>query len=100
MKIIVSEEADNDLLLIFSYLHQQSAQAAELIAAEINRCFENLSTFPFSGSSRSRLGPDIRLAVVSPYSILYAVRSDHITILRVLHGSRDIENAFRRKEPE
>ncbi|MEA2837989.1 MAG: hypothetical protein QOD89_2539 [Bradyrhizobium sp.] len=32
MKIIVSDEADNDLLLIFSYLSQNSFQAAELFA--------------------------------------------------------------------
>jgi toxin ParE1/3/4 len=94
MKVIVSHEADNDLLLIFSYLHQQSSQAAESLAAQIDRCIVNLSSFPFSGASRPGLGSDIRCAVVLPYLILYAVRSDHITILRVLHGSRDIETEF------
>jgi toxin ParE1/3/4 len=96
MKIIVSDEADNDLLAIFSYLHRQSPQAAELIALEIKLCFENLSLFPLSGSSRPRLGPDIKSAVVPPYMVLYAVRTDHITVLRVLHGSRDIEREFNR----
>ena len=96
MKIIVSDEADNDLLLIFSYLSQNSFQAAELFAAEIRRCLANVSAFPFSGSPRPRLGPDIRSVVVPPYLILYAVRSDHITILRVLHGSRNIEAEFHR----
>jgi toxin ParE1/3/4 len=94
MKIIVSDEADNDLLLIFSYLSQNSSQAAELFASEIDRCLANVSAFPFSGSPRPRLGSDIRGIVVPPYLILYAVRSDHITILRVLHGSRNIEAEF------
>jgi toxin ParE1/3/4 len=97
MKIIVSDEADNDLLLIFSYLSQNSSQAAaELFASEIDRCLANVSAFPFSGSPRPRLGPDIRGVVVLPYLILYAVRSDHITILRVLHGSRNIDAEFHR----
>jgi toxin ParE1/3/4 len=96
MNIIVSDEADNDLLLIFSYLSQNSFQAAELFASEIKRCLANVSAFPFSGSPRLRLGPDIRSVVVPPYLILYAVRSDHITILRVLHGSRNIEAEFHR----
>jgi toxin ParE1/3/4 len=96
MKIIVSDEADNDLLLIFSYLSQNSFQAAEFFASEIKRCFANVSVFPFSGSPRPRLGPDIRSIVLPPYLILYAVRSDHITILRVLHGSRNIEAEFHR----
>lgn len=94
MKIIVSDEADNDLLLIFSYLSQNSFQAAESLAAEIDRCFANVSAFPFSGPARPHLGPDIRSIVVPPYLILYAVRRDHITILRVLHGSRNIEAEF------
>lgn len=34
--------------------------------------------------------------IVQPYLIIYAVRPDHVTILRVLHGSRDIEAEFRR----
>jgi toxin ParE1/3/4 len=96
MKIIVSDEADNDLLLIFSYLHQQSSQAAETVVGELDRCIENLSSFPFSGVARPNLGPDVRSIVVSPYLIFYAVRTDHITILRVLHGSRNIEAEFRR----
>jgi toxin ParE1/3/4 len=96
MKIIVSDEADNDLLLIFSYLSQNSFQAAELFASAIERCLANVSAFPFSGLPRPRLGPDIRSVVVPPYLILYAVRNDHITILRVLHGSRNIEAEFHR----
>jgi toxin ParE1/3/4 len=96
MKVIVTDQADDDLMQIFSYLSAHSSQVAQSIAAEINRSFENLSSFPLSGSPRTRLGQDVRSIVVSPYLILYAVRRDHVTILRVLHGSRDIEAEFRR----
>jgi toxin ParE1/3/4 len=96
VKVIVSAAADNDLMLIFSYLHQQSPQVAESIAGEVDRCFQNMSSFPLSGSSRPELGQDIRSVLVRPYVIFYAVRSDHITVLRVLHGSRNIEAEFRR----
>jgi toxin ParE1/3/4 len=96
MKVIVTDQADDDLMQIFSYLSAQSSQVAQSIAAEINRSFEKLSLFPLSGSPRARLGPDVRSTVVSPYLIFYAVRRDYVTILRVLHGSRDIEAEFRR----
>jgi toxin ParE1/3/4 len=96
MKIIVSDRADNDLMLIFSYLHQRSSHAAELMAGEIDRCFQNMSLFPFSGLPRPELGSDVRSLVVSPYLIFYAVRRDHITVLRILHGSRDIDVEFSR----
>jgi toxin ParE1/3/4 len=95
MEIIVSDEADNDLMLIFSYLHQQSPQAAETIASEVDRCFQNMSSFPFSGSPRPDLGHGIRSALAPPYVVFYAVRSDHIIVLRVLHGSRNIRVEFR-----
>jgi toxin ParE1/3/4 len=96
MKIIVSDRADNDLMSIFSYLHRRSSQAADLMAGEIDRCFQNMSLFPFSGLPRPELGPDVRSLVVSPYLVFYAVRRDHITVLRILHGSRDIDVEFSR----
>jgi toxin ParE1/3/4 len=96
MKIIVSDRADNDLMLIFSYLHQRSSQAAELMAGEIDRCFQNMSLLPSSGLPRPELGPDVRSLAVSSYFIFYAVRRDHITVLRILHGSRDIDVEFSR----
>jgi plasmid stabilization system protein ParE len=55
MRVIVSDEADSDLLTIFSYLHQQSPQAAELIAGEIDRCFQNMSSFPLRLAARPDL---------------------------------------------
>jgi toxin ParE1/3/4 len=96
MKIIVSDEADNDLLQIFSYLNQRSSQATQSILDDINRCFVNLASLPLRGSPRPDLGRDVRSVIVSPYLIFYAARRDHVTILRVLHGSRDIEAEFRR----
>ena len=96
MKIVVSDEADNDLMQIFSYLNQQSSQATPSILEAINSCFVNLTSFPLRGSPRPDLGRDVRCAIVSPYLVLYAARRDHVTILRVLHGSRDIEAEFRR----
>jgi toxin ParE1/3/4 len=96
MKIIVSDEADDDLMQIFSYLNQQSPQATQSILDAIDRCFVNLTSFPLRGSPRPDLGRDVRSAIVSPYLVLYAARRDHVTILRVLHGSRDIEAEFRR----
>jgi toxin ParE1/3/4 len=96
MKIIVSDEADNDLMQIFSYLNQQSPQATQSLLDAINRRFVSLGSFPLLGTPRPDLGQDVRSAIVSPYLILYAARRDHVTILRVLHGSRDIEAEFRR----
>lgn len=94
MEIIVSDEADNDLMQIDSYLNQQAPQAAQSTLEAINRCFVNLTSLPFRGSPRPDLGRDVRSVIVQPYLIFYAVRRDHVIVLRVLHGSRDIEAEF------
>jgi toxin ParE1/3/4 len=94
MKVIVSDRAEDDLFALFAYLQEQSPAAAEAIAAEIDRRFQTIGRFPLSGSSRDRLGPDIRVMLASPYAIFYAVRRDHVTILRILHGSRDVNEEF------
>jgi toxin ParE1/3/4 len=96
MKIIVSDEADKDLLQISSYLSERSVQGTQSVLDNINRCFESLTSFPRRGTPRPNLGLDVRSVIVSPYLVSYAVRRDHVTILRVLHGSRDIDAEFRR----
>ena len=96
MKIIVSDEADNDLLQISSYLSERSVQATQSVLDNINQCFVSLTSFPRRGSPRPDLGLDVRSVIASPYVVFYAARQDHVTILRVLHGSRDIEAEFRR----
>jgi toxin ParE1/3/4 len=92
MKIIIADRADDDLLEIYSYLYRQSPAAADRLAGDIDRCLANLAAFPFSGSPRPRLGPDIRSVIALPYIIFHAVRRDHIAVLRVLHGSRNVDD--------
>ena len=94
MRVVVSDRADADLLDIASYLSSRNLPAALKLLDQIARSFERISSFPFSGAARPALGPDIRRLVVAPYLVFYAVRSDHVTIIRVLHGSRDIEVEF------
>lgn len=96
MKIFVSEQADADLLQIFSYLGDRNPAVAEAVADEIDRKFENLSHSPFIGRERSRLAPEMRSIVVGMYVIFYAVGRDRITIVRVLDGRRDIDAEFQR----
>ncbi|MET0675651.1 MAG: type II toxin-antitoxin system RelE/ParE family toxin [Bradyrhizobium sp.] len=96
MEIIVSDEADNDLMQIASYLNLEAPQATLSTLEAINRCFLNLKSLSLRGSPRPDLGEDVRSVIAQRYLIFYVVRPDHVTILRVLHGSRDIEAEFRR----
>jgi toxin ParE1/3/4 len=94
MKVIVSSKAERDLFEIYLYLAQQSPQSAERLASSIDRCLMNLSTFPFSGTPRPNIAIGIRSLLVHPYIIFHVVRRHHITILRVVHGSRNLAKVF------
>jgi toxin ParE1/3/4 len=96
MKVFVSDQADADLLQIYRYVAERNPVAAESIAREIDRKFDNLSLFPFIGRDRSTLSKGIRSVVAYPYVIFYMVEGDGIIILRVLHGRRDIDSEFQR----
>ncbi len=94
MKVVVSQQADRDLIDIYVYLHQQSPQAADRIAEEIRDCFADLAIFPHRGALRPNIAPAMRCALVHPYQIFYVIGRHHIDILRVLHGSRDTKREF------
>jgi toxin ParE1/3/4 len=74
----------------------RSPAAAQSVAGEINRKMQNLSDFPFIGRDRSMLSQGIRSVVAHPYVIFYAIESDRIVVMRVLHGHRDIDAEFQR----
>lgn len=96
MKVFVSERADADLLQIFQYLAERNPVAAESVARQIDRKFENLSRFPFIGRDRSSLSQGIRSIAADAHAIFYTVERDRIAIIRVLDGRRDIDAEFQR----
>jgi toxin ParE1/3/4 len=96
MKIFVSEAADTDLLQIYDYLHQRNPTAAESLMRQIDLKFESLSRFPFIGRPREALRPGLRSILAGNYVIFYEVADDQVTIVRVLHGRRDIDAEFQR----
>ena len=52
---------------------------------------DHVADFPLSGASRPRLGPGLRVVFKGMYAIYYLPGVGEIVIVRVLHGSRDID---------
>ena len=96
MKVFISDRADADLLQIFQYLAERNPAAAESLARDIDRKFENLIHFPFIGRERSILANGLRSIVANTHIIFYTVERDRIIIVRVLDGRRDIDAEFQR----
>ncbi len=62
------------------------------ITVRFRMTIERLVDMPLTGAPRPRLGPNTRIAVVAPYILIYDYKRDDdiLTLLRILHGKRDI----------
>src|SRR5437016_6283535 len=83
--------AQDDLLDIGIYIARDSPVYAVRMIDRLVEAVEQLGLFPLSG----RVVPeferaDLRELIVSSYRIVYLVQADNVTILRVVHGARDI----------
>ena len=96
MRVYLSDDADADLLHIHSYLAERNPAAAISLAHEFREKFTRLSRFPFIGRDRSHLMSGVRSLVAGSYVIFYRIDADHVTVLRVMDGRRDIESEFQR----
>ena len=92
---IILPSAEADLDEIWLYIAQDSTRNADRFADRILRtCRQTLADSPRIGLSREELSPSLRSFVVQDYVILYRPIDDGVEVVRVLHGSRDIESLF------
>jgi toxin ParE1/3/4 len=89
--VIVSEPAKRDVRRILSDLDDKAGHVvAARYAVEFEATYRRLAAFPGIGAPRPALGPQARIAVVKPYVVISDWTEDAVTVLRVLHGRRNI----------
>ncbi len=92
---IILPSAQADLDDIWDYIASNSIQNADRFVDRIYElCQKTLAYQPLMGRSREELVPKLRSFPVGNYVIFYRPISDGVEIVRVLHGSRDIESLF------
>ncbi len=52
---------------------------------------DNARIFPDSGLSRDQLGKGLRVVFHKVYAIYYTYNETELTLVRVLHGARDVK---------
>jgi toxin ParE1/3/4 len=87
-------EAENDLEEIWWYIAQDSLHNADRFLDRIQETSVALAEFPQIGMKRDELKVDLRSHPIGHYLIFYFPLEDGVDIIRVLHGSRDIESLF------
>jgi|SRR5581483_6274479 len=92
-RLVVSADAATDIHDVLDYLEKEAgASVAKEYGLKFRICIELLVAFPRLGPRRPALGADARIRVVPPYVLIYDFMGadDTVTLLRVVHGKRNI----------
>lgn len=94
VRLDVTDHAKTDIKPIWHYVARYNGSAAGRLPGRFSHRFQILAGNPFAG----RQGPDIGLGVrslpVGNYVIFDTVHTDVLYITRVLHGARNLEDAY------
>lgn len=92
---VLSEIADEDLGDIFDYSFAEfGIEQAKKYLYEIEEVFQNLLINPELGKIRNEIKEGLYSFPKDNHFIFYRILENHIRIVRVLHGSRDIPKYF------
>jgi len=91
MKVIFSRRAERDLRSIAAWISDDRPNAAHKVLLGLNVACAALATHPYAYQLvEDREAEGVRRAPFSRYLILYQVEADHISIVRILDGARDV----------
>lgn len=88
MKVIFSPESETDLEDIADEIAKDSPRRAISYVEEIRDACLRLVDYPRRYPVIARLGDEFRRFIHGRYSIFYVIETDHIRIMRIVHGAR------------
>lgn len=95
MKVRFTETAEQDLLENLAYYRAPSAMG-EQFNATVRLAVAHLRQWPFTGHRRRDLTTkDVCFWFEDPYMLAFQINGDTLSILVVLHGSRNIKPILR-----
>ena len=96
--LVVRPRALTDLAEIWAYIAEDSPERADAFADLLTANLATLAQRPRMDRPRPELAPDLRSFTVGRYVIFYGAISRRVEVVRVLHGSRDIESIFEQQQ--
>ena len=91
--VVFTQSAQTDLLEAWLFIAEENQAAADHTLDAIERQAQALVSQPLIGRARPALAEGVRSSPTStPYILYYLTDNDSVTILRVLHHVRDIQN--------
>lgn len=97
-RVVVTETAKHDVRRILSDLHERAGhRVAAKYADAFKAAYRHLGSSPQIGPPRPALGPSTRIVIILPDLVCYEYEADVVTVLRVLHGRRNINRDLLRR---
>ncbi len=99
MNYRIAPQAQQDLADVWHFIAQDNPAAADRVLDTVKNQFRQIAQQPGVGRSREELAPGLRSVVVRRYRrylIFYRQHAEAMEIVRVLHGSRDLKQLFKR----
>jgi toxin ParE1/3/4 len=93
-RLLKRPEVYTDLEEIWWYIAQDSPANADQLLDQIQEKSLLIANFPNMGENRDELLRGLRSFPVGRYLVFYFPLPDGIDIVRVFHGSRDLESLF------
>ena len=91
--VFFARSAQTDLLETWSFIAEQSFEAADHVMDVIEKEAQTLALQPLMGRERPELSAGIRCWPTSTsYNLYYLPAEGGITVIRVLHHARDIQS--------
>lgn len=93
-KVKLTSEARNELNGIRTYIAEGSIPAAKKFYQEFKQKLVLLASHPLLGRSRDEVAPGLRSHPIGRYVAFYRPIEDGVVLVRVLHSSQDVDDAF------
>ncbi|WP_305632155.1 type II toxin-antitoxin system RelE/ParE family toxin [Methyloversatilis sp.] len=94
-RVTLRPMAEADLLEIWTYIAEHSVAEADRWTDRLDDSLRLWATQPRMERARDELSPGIRSLAFDRYVVFFEPSPDGIDVVRVLHGSRDIDEQFR-----
>lgn len=99
-EIFKRPQAERDIEECFVYIAEDNLDAGVVFLVAVEDSLEQIARFPLLGKTRefqNKRFQNVRMWRVKGYEnylVFYTFSEDTIEVIRVLHGSRDIESLF------
>ena len=91
-RYVFSKKAEKDLIEIYRYgFLNHGEQQADFYTEALKQKCQFLADNPFLYRERNEFTPPVRMYHHKKHLIIYAVETDHILIVRILHERMNVE---------